>query len=75
MMAVDSRSTTAPGRATDDGAHPPTPERKNYCPCGRYLGGSTATNGHMMVKCERCGVWRRVEFAPSVPDVRPQQHM
>ncbi len=44
---------------------PPAPEpaaRKHYCPCGRYLGEGTADRGYLMVKCQGCGVWRKLVF-------------
>ena len=36
--------------------------RKHHCVCGRYLGESTARSGYIVVKCQGCGQWRRVDF-------------
>lgn len=35
--------------------------RKLVCPCGRYLGETTARSGYIIVKCQGCGKWRRID--------------
>lgn len=39
-----------------------TMPRKHQCACGRYLGESTAQSGYIVVKCPKCGKWRRLDF-------------
>lgn len=57
VVAILTRPTS-----TKHADQPATAPRKHLCPCGRYLGESTATQGHITVKCGGCGKWRKIEF-------------
>jgi hypothetical protein len=37
--------------------------RKYYCACGRFLGEGTVTSGYLVVKCQKCGYWRKLDFS------------
>ena len=39
-----------------------TEPRKLHCSCGRYLGESTARSGYVVVRCQDCKKWRRLDL-------------